>query len=224
MIEKKTMGYADFGYPQYEAKAVTVMADTESGKVMIYNAGEDGYADWREPNDQEHFYPTVDEARKALDEHRRHLRDMMPKVRQMIEQMDELLDKREPMPKDADEDEWRKEHPEWFSREDYLPYRYAHEGESTYDSRRAARLDKENDMLIWALRTGMLNIRADQVRISDVESVKWGDDCAQIVLKGGREIKTVGDFDLNVVRYIFGGNASGYTYTRLKRDEDGSEE
>lgn len=224
MIEKKTMGYADFGYPQYEAKAVAVMADTESDKVVIYKPGEDDETNWEEPNDQEHFYPTVEDAQQALEQHRRELRGMMPKVKQWIIQMDNLREGLDEKPKGTAEDEWRKAHPEWFSREDYLPYRYAHSDDDGYQRRRANRLEKERDMLVWALRSAMLSIRADQVRIADVLRVKWGKDCAVLVMKDGREVKTVGDYDLNVVRYIFGSNASDYTYTQLKRDSENDED
>ena len=36
MIEKKTMGYVDFEYPNYAATAVTAIVNTETNEVEIY--------------------------------------------------------------------------------------------------------------------------------------------------------------------------------------------
>lgn len=224
MIEKKTMGYADFGCPQYEAKAVAVMADTESGEVVIYKPDEDDETEWLEPYyDQEHFFPTVEEAQQALEQHRRELREMMPKVQQWVEQMDHLREGMKEKPEDADDDEWRKAHPEWFSREDYLPYRYSSSGGSFW-RKESDRLENERNLLLQVIRTGFVSIRGNQVRIGDVESVRWGENRAELTLKGGRTVETAKDYEKNVVGYLFGQNVSGYTYTRLNRkEEDGDE-
>ena len=222
MIEKKTMGYADFGYPQCEAKAVAVMTDTESGKVVIYKPCEDDETTWEEPNDQEHFYPTVEDAQQALERHRRELREMMPKVKQWIIQMDELRNGLDRKPDGADEDEWRKAHPEWFSCEDYLPDRYCSGG--SYWLEESDRLVYERNLLLQVIRTGFVNIRGNQVRIDDVESVCWGRYRAELVLKGGRTVDTAKNYEFNVVCDLFGANVSGYTYPRLNRKaEDGDE-
>ena len=64
MIEKKTMGYVDFEYPQYEAVAATVIVDTETGKVETYNQGDD---EWYKPDEKDRFYPTLEEANAAYE-------------------------------------------------------------------------------------------------------------------------------------------------------------
>ena len=219
MIEKKTMGYVDFDYPQCDAKAVTVMADTETGQVEARRSTDDEDDDWYTPRMSDHYYPTIDEAQKALEDHRKELRELMPKVRNWVEQMDHLSYGLEKMPEKADEDEWRKTHPDFFTREDYLPYQYARKNDTTWKDRKISRLEKMNRMLTDVAVTGFLNIRGDQFRIDDVEHVRWGEECAELILKNGLAVKTAGDYDYNVVCALFGSNVSTYTYTRLKKEE-----
>lgn len=220
MIEKKTMGYVDFGYPQYEAKTVTVMTETETGVVELFKPEEDS-SEWQQPDENEHFYATLQEAQEALAARRKELRELMPRVKEWVEQMDNLRETVKEKPgEDDDEYEWRKEHPEYFSKHDYLPYRYAKRGDDDYYEGEFNRCRKERDMIVGLFRTGFLNIRGDQFRLSDVESVRWGNGCAEVVLKGGKAVKTVADFDYNVVGYLFGQNVSGFTYTRLEKDKE----
>ena len=218
MIEKKTMGYADFGYPQYEAKVVTVMADTETGVVELYKPEEDDDA-WQQPNDNEHFYPTLDEAQQALEAHRKELRELMPKVKEWVRQMDCLREMQDRMPDDVDEEEWRKDHPDFFDKEDFVPYNFAHSGESSYYQKYSARIEKEEKLLIQVIRYGMLTLKADTFRIEDVRQVRWGNERAEVLLTDDRTIETADKWEFNVVEYLFGGNIGGYTYTRLNKQE-----
>ena len=218
MIEKKTMGYADFGYPQYEAKVVTVMADIETGVVELYKPEEDDDA-WQQPNDNEHFYPTLEDAQQALEAHCKELRELMPKVKEWVRHMDCLREKQESMPDDADEEEWRKEHPDYFNREDFLPYDIAHSGDSKYYQRRANYLENENKLLAQAAVLGTLTLKADTFRIEDVKQVRWGNERVEVLLTDGRTVDTADRWEFNVVAQLFGGNIGSYTYTRLNKNE-----
>ena len=62
------------------------------------------------------------------------------------------------------------------------------------------------------------NLTRGQARC-DVEHVRWGEECAELILKNGLAVKTAGDYDYNVVCALFGSNVSTYTYTRLKKEE-----
>ena len=218
MIEKKTMGYADFNYPQYEAKVVTVMADTETGLVELYRP-DDEENDWQQPNDNEHFYPTLDEAQEALQAHRKELRELMPKVAKWVSQMDNLREKQERMPDDADKDEWREKHPDYFTRDNFLPYNIAHNSESNYYQRHSNYLEKENKLLAQAAVLGTLTLKADTFRIDDVKYVRWGNERAEVLLKDDRTVETADKWEFNVVARLFGGNIGSYTYTRLNKKE-----
>lgn len=218
MIEKKTMGYADFGYPRYEAKVVTVMADTETGLVELYRPDdEENY--WQQPNDNEHFYPTLDEAQEALQAHRKELRELMPKVREWVRQLDCLREMCDRMPDDADEEEWRENHPDYFDKGDFLPYDIAHNGERNYYQYHSDYLEKENKLLAQAAVLGTLTLKADTFRIDDVKYARWGNERAEVLLKDDRTIETADKWEFNVVARLFGGNIGSYTYTRLNKKE-----
>ena len=218
MIEKKTMGYADFNYPQYEAKVVTVMADTETGVVELYKPDEDE-SGWDTPNKHEHFYPTLEDAQQALDAHRKELREMMPKVAEWVSQIDNLRETLERKPDDVDEDEWREQHPEYFTRDNFLPYDIAHTGDSRYYQRRANYLEKENKLLAQVAVLGTLTLRANTFRIEDVTNVRWGNERAEVLLKDNQTIETADRWEFKVVEYLFGSNIGAYTYTRLNKQE-----
>jgi len=218
MLEKKTMGMADFNNPQYDAQSVAVIADAETGKVEMYLSNDDD--EWYKAEGRHHFYATQQEAQQALEEHRRELRRLMPQVKQWIDQMDHLL---EAVPKKEDglgDDEMRQKHPGYFTREDYLPYRYARKNKDDYDYRRANRLDKENTLLVQAATLGTLTVMADTFRTDDVVQVRWGDERAELTLTDNRTVETACDYEYNVVKYLYGGNPSSYTYTRLNKKSD----
>jgi len=218
MLEKKTMGMFDFDSPQFDAESVAVIADAETGKVETYfdNDGEE----WYPAKDRHHFYATQQEAQQALEDHRRELRRLMPQVKQWILQMEDLL---EAVPEKEDglsDDEMRQKHPDYFTREDFLPYHYAHKYDDSNDCLRANRLDKENTLLIQAATRGTLTVKGDTFRTDDVMQVRWGNERAELVLTDNRTVETACDYEYNVVGHLYGGNASGYTYTQPDRNGD----
>lgn len=218
MLEKKTMYMADFGRPQYDAESVAVIADAETGKVEIY-FDNDGY-EWNKVEDYHHFYATQQEAQQALEEHRRELRRLMPQVKQWIFQMVNLLDI---LPKKEDglsDDEMRQKYPGYFTRKDFLPDYYVDKRGIDYEYRRAERLDKENMLLVQAATRGTLTLKGDTFRTDDVVQVRWGNERAELELTDKRTVETARDYEYNVVKYLFGGNPSGYTYARLNKNGD----
>lgn len=217
MLEKKTMGMADFGYPQYDAQSVAVIADAETGKVGMYLDNDDD--EWYKVKDCHHFYATQQEAQQALEEHRRELRRLMPKVKQWVIQMDNLLDIVPAKEDGLSDDEMRQKHPDYFTNDDYLPHRYTSKNDD-YDYRRAGRLDKENTLLVQAATRGTLTVKGDTFRTDDVVQVRWGNELAELELTDHRTVETARDYEYNVVKYLFGGNPSGYTYARLNKNGD----
>ena len=217
MLEKKTMGMADFGYPQYDAQSVAVIADAETGKVEMYLDNDDD--EWYKAEDRHHFYATQQDAQQAQEEHRRELRRLMPKVKQWVIQMDNLLDIVPEKEDGLSDDEMRQKNPDYFTNEDFLPYRYTRKNDD-YDYRRANRLDNENTLLVQAATRGTLTVRADTFRTDDVVQVRWGDERAELVLTDNRTVETACDYEYNVVKYLYGDNPSNYTYPRLNRKSD----
>ena len=207
MIEKRTMGYVDFEYPNLEAVAKTVMFDTEENKVVIYHIGDGD--DWCEPNCSEHFFGTVEEAANALEEHKRWLVAKMDDVKQYLSSMNNWGQIK------------KEDDPLYHLYSDYLPYPYSkvHESDNYY-ARRSDRLENENKLLVQAIRCGTLSIRAVTFNIKDIVYVKWGNERAELHLTGDRKTETADEWEFNVVRYLFGGNISNYTYTHLDNNNN----
>ena len=209
MLEKRTMGYVDFAYLCYDAKAVTAVYDTESGKVELYRPDEDSN-EWYSPNEREHFFGTVEEAAKALDEQKHKMIAKMKEVKDYIDAMGEW----EP---DKDENS-----PFHFDRQDYLPYHIWRNtyGDDNWTERERQRLAKENKYLKDIIATGFINIHGDTFRTEDVQRICWGKEKAELVLKDGKKVTTCSETERNIVKLIYGSNTSECTYTRLDDDED----
>lgn len=207
MIEKKTMGYADFAYPNYESKVVTVIVDSETGKVELYRLYEDG-SEWYTPNKYDHFYPTIEDATDALKKHQQEMFDKMGKVKDYIEVMNNWKDNM------TDDD------PLHFNEEDYLPSRnFSRRIKASYWESRFNEVSNINDYLLDIVRTGFINIKGDSFKVKDIKYIKWGEKKAEIILTDDRKIETGNNTEFDIVKFLIGKNNSHYTYTRLN-DKD----
>ena len=202
MIEKKIMGYVDFRYPHIEAKAVPVIVNNETGKVELFRQYEDE-PEWCEPSEGEHFYPTVESANEALEQHKRNLYDRMEEVRKYVISMNNWFDGKE------NDDEYT------FKDEDYLPPRNQRDTSDNYWRKEYEREGKLNKYLVEALHTAFVNISGDSFRMKDVDHVRWGKNTTEIILTTGRTIKTSSEVELEVVKILFGRNYSNRTYSGL---------
>ena len=209
MIEKKTMGYVDFEYPNYAATAVTAIVNTETNEVEIYQPDETS-RDWYTPKKADHFYPTVGEATEALEKFKKEMIAKMPEVKSYLETMRNWFESTD------EEDEIQ------FKEEEYLPYCYRPDNDDYY-KKRNKELDKENDYLLDIIRTGFINAGGDTVKVEDIEQIKWGADKAELCLKGDRKARTCNPTELNIITKIFGHNFSGFTYKRLNEKPNGTE-
>ena len=201
MIEKKTMGYVDFEYPNYEAVAVTAIVNTETNEVEIYQPDETS-RDWYTPKKADHFYPTVGEATEALEKFKKDMIAKMPEVKSYLETMRNWFESTN------EEDEIQ------FKEEEYLPYCYRPDHDDFYKER-YKELDKEIDYILDIIRTGFINVGGDTVKVEDIEQIKWGTDKAELCLKGDHKARTCNPTELNIITKIFGHNFSGFTYKRL---------
>lgn len=200
------MGYVDFGYPDNEAQAVTVIIDSETGNVDTYRIRDE----WYTPSETDHFYDTVEKAAEALDAYKHELIAKMKDIRKDLHALSEW---------EPDEDVNDQFH---FNRRDYLPYSiwavaYGHEG-----SWRNLYLEKkkENRYLRDIIRTGFMNVRGESFRREDVERIAWGVGKVELTLKGGRKVTTCNNTEFEVVCFLFGENSSEYCYKRLNEPED----
>lgn len=201
MIEKKTMGYVDFEYPQCEAKAVAVIIDSETGKVELYRPDENDN-DWYATKELEHFYPTVDEANTALKKYRNDLLSRMGEVKQYVEIMNNWLVEQE-----GDNQK--------FEERDYLPSKNRRGSRDSYYEKEYERVDKLNDYLIAIIRTGFINIKGESFKVEDVKHIKWGKYRAELILTDDRHIESGHLYEFDVIKYLFGSNFSQYTFPRL---------
>ena len=203
MIEKKTMGYADFEYPGVEAKAVPVFVDSETGEVLLCNPYDDD-DEWHKPGKKDHFYPTVDEANLAIKQLRQELFNMMGEVKDHIITMNNWL---------GCEDE---DSPLHFTEEDYLPHRNrVQTGRNSYYEKEYYRVDKMNNYLLDIIRTGFINIKGCSFKVEDVRHIKWGKNKAEIVLTDNRVALTDSETEFSIIKLLFGKNYSNFTYRRL---------
>lgn len=206
MIEKRTMGYVDFGFPDIEAQAVTVIIDSETGKVDTYRIRDE----WCTPSETDHFYDTVEKAAEALDEYKHELIAKMKDIRKDLHALSEW---------EPDEDV---NDPFHFNRRDYLPYSLWAGAYGDEDSWRNLYLEKkkENRYLRDIIRTGFMNVRGESFRREDVERIAWGMRKVELTLKGGRMVTTCNNTEFEVVCFLFGENSSEYCYKHLNEPED----
>ena len=207
MIEKKSMAYADFAYLCFEARVVTVIVDSETGKVELYRPNEDE-SDWYTPTKYDHFYPTIEEATDALTKHRQEMFDKMGEIKSYIEVMNNWV-------YDVADDD-----PLHFTEEDYLPSRNVSIREkNSYWEKRYNSVCKENKYLLDIIRTGFISIKGDSFKVEDIKHIKWGKEKAEIILADDRTIKTGNNTEFNIIEYLFGENNSNFTYTRLNEED-----
>lgn len=198
MYEKKTMWYADFAYPQCEARPVTTMCNCKTGEVELYCQNEDN--EWSSPADLDKFYNTVEEANDALEKWKQSLHGKMKETRQYITIMKNWSDG------------MKEDDPLFFSEDDYQPYRYSNE---SYYKKRYNITSDELDLLLNFMRTGFINIHGDSFKKEDVESIKWGKSKAEISLECGKKVETHYESEFVVVGFLFGQNVSCCTYKSL---------
>jgi hypothetical protein len=207
MIEKKTMGYADFAYPAYEAKVVTVIVDSETGKVELYRP-EENESDWYTPNKNEHFYPTIEDATDALKKHKQEMFDKMGEVLNYIKVMNTW------------QEYMKVDDPLYFTEDDYLPScNLSRRNNSSFWEKRFNDASNINDYLLDIVRTGFINIKGDSFKVKDIKHIKWGEKKAEIILTDDRKIETGNNTEFDIVKFLVGKNNSHYTYTRLN-DKD----
>lgn len=96
---------------------------------------------------------------------------------------------------------------------DYIPEHYLNDSyyESYYD---------RYDNLIRYVDTGMLNINAVSFTKDSIVEIKWGEDCAEIVLKNGSKVRTYTKNELNLIVDLFGSNYSDRVFTDIKLEKD----
>lgn len=207
MIEKRTMGYANFAYPGMEVEPVTVIINTETGKVEIFEVEDE----WYPAKETDHFYDTVEQAVNALDDYKRELIGKMEKVKTYLEVMSEW----EP---DKDENS-----PFHFDRQDYLTdtlWCYTYDRDNTLSGRECERLFKENKYIREYIRTGFLNIRGNSFMKNDVIHIRWGKEKAELMTRDGGRVTTCNETEFSIVKMIFGNNTSRHTYNRLNDSDE----
>ena len=179
--------------------SVTVLFDVKKSKVLnyAYRDGEDFYA----VEKNTHFFHTEQEANAWLEKHRLWLLEMMPKVRDFLQEMSNLC---------ATEDFM-------FERSDFLPPYY--QNNEDHYQRRYYFKDKMVDILSNVCRTQMLCINGTTFPLNQVYSVNWCRGKAEINLSDGSfagrtVVTTNSEEELEVVKILFGENTSGMQFKR----------
>ena len=207
MLEKRTMWVNWKNCPQDDPYTVTVLIDSESKEVHFY--GED---ELHQPNGLQVFYDTKEEAEAGREQIKHWLMDKMPEVKAYLDIMDDVC-------QDKDENSFFR-----FKLVDFLgcfAYKVERFNKYSYSDEDYNTLDSLIDLMTDYIHTGFLTIMADSFRAEDVERIKWGSERAEIVLKGGKSIKTCNAPERMLIQKLFGRKRSQYSYTHLdKEDKD----
>lgn len=96
---------------------------------------------------------------------------------------------------------------------DYIPEHYLNDNyyKSYYD---------RYDNLIRYVNTGVLNINAESFTKDSIVEIKWGEDCAEIVLMNGSKVRTYTEQEFDLITDIFGINYSDRVFTDIKLEKD----
>ena len=207
MLEFRTMGYADFYYPNHDAENTAVIYDTEKERVKLFRSymdDEDSSQDeWRVPGEDDHFFPTKEEAAQALDNRRKELFDKMAEVKKYVKMMED----------------WEVEEGEPFYHEysDYLPYTIAYSlSDDNWVEKERSKFKKRLRYLVDYVQTGFMNIGARTFRKEDVECVRWGSEKARLCIKDDVRAITIDETERWFVEIIFGENNGGNVFPDLE--------
>lgn len=205
MIEKKTMWYYDFAYPEIEPKIASVYVNTDTNKVEVYNTEGDTYT--ATTNDR--FYNTKVEAFDAMAKRIQELKDMMPTIKDHLNALSNC--------ENDDGKVLGHEYNDFLGDYGHKVRRY-----QRYDCTRKEYNDVDTlaDLLTDLLRTGFLNVKADSFRRDDVEQIKWGSEHAEAVLKNGKLIKTSNISEYWLLERVFGRNHSSFNYKYLSKEKE----
>lgn len=207
MIEKRIMGHMNTNYPYVEASEATVIMDTETGEVINY-CEKDG-CEWYSPSKDDCFYPEIESAKLALDSYRNQLISKMDDVMRYLCIMNSWYN-------NLDKDSKIQ-----FSEKDYLPY--DNQTDPRSQNRLLGRYNREvkkNNNLRRIIRTGFININANNIRFDDINRIRWGKIKVEIVLKNGVSIRTCNEDEFDLIEDLFGINDSGYAYQDLNDKEN----
>lgn len=180
--------------------------DSLNGQLVVYH--EKDCTDYYNPKDfNESYFDTLEEAEDARRESILKLTAQMPDVLKYVQRMDSLSENNDVRP---------------FQRDEYLG-RYGVICESYY-KQQYYRLQGYVNQLKQYIRTGMITVRGITFRPKDVETIKWcrhnetpestdGMSRDYVVIKIGDKIfSSYNDYDLFIVKMVFGENYSGRIY------------
>ena len=193
MIEKRTFWIVE-SYDQ-EIESVAALYDTASNMVLTYKYSDDTNAYFRSPRKDMKFYETQEEAATALEEHRKYLREMMPKVKEFLDEIEGM----EPT------DEFT------FERRDYLPDNMLYYEDNYLE--RYRRQSKIVSILTTVCRQQKLCINGCTFPLNLVRRVNWNYMKAELVLSDGSfgsssTVTTHTREEFEAIKILFGENTS----------------
>ena len=215
MIEQRDMWVVE---SNLSIKPIVAVYDTEkqqptayryasrtSTKAFPYSVGD---------YQQERYFATEGEAVNWRNEKVKRLREMMPRVKEFVDEMNNIGNDNEFLPH-------KNEDYGWPDDEDDDDGYY-----DDYEKYKAAFL-----LLADAMKTGFLNVCAETVRLSEVVGIEWdqerwkkkdadGDeyeksrDRATLCLRDGKKLQTLKEYERLAVEAIFGENRSGRVFVK----------
>lgn len=214
MIELRNMWIVEINL---EIQPIVAIYDLDKNEVVAYRyASKKDFGGFNydpKRHKRERYFNTEGEAVDYRNEKVAYLKEMMPKVKEFACDMSCIDNDSEFLPhKNADYG--------WPDNDDN---KYGYYEDYTNQLNRCR-------LILSAWRTGMLNLNAETVRISDVKRIEWnehrwkGEDdytnsfkTATLHLADGRTITTHKKFEHAAVEDIFGGNFSGRIYVKEGR-------
>ena len=197
MIEKRTLWTVVSDDQVIES--VAALYDTASNKVLTFKYNTSDY--YSTPDEGTIFYETKEEAETALKEHQKWLRDMMPKVKEFLYEIEDIN------PTDDFD----------FDRADYLPYSLMSNGK--YFNDRLKESQKIISYLTTVCRQQKLCINGCTFPINQVRRVNWYRGKVELELTdgsfgGNSSVTTSNKEEYEVVQILFGENTSNAYYNR----------
>ena len=224
MIEQRNMWVVE---SNLEIQPIVAIYDLDKNEVVAYRYASKeyfgGFNNDPKRYKRERYFNTEGEAVDYRNERVAYLKEMMPKVKEFARDMSCISNDNEFLPHKNNDYGWPDDDDNGGGYyQDYRNQLY------------------RCDLILTAWRTGMLNLNAETVRISDVKRIEWNehrwkdeDDytdsfkTATLHLADGRTITTRKGFEYLAVENIFGENFSGRVYVKHGRpkflEEDNDE-
>ena len=192
--------------PDLRKKHVDVLYDKDNGNISNYCSNDDN--DFYSLYEGLLFYESEKEADKYIQERLNYLMGKDKEVLDLIAEMYLITTDN------------KKLNCQFKTVKDVYKWCDDHSNERTYLRKQVENYKNVISRLCHALKSGYLNIDAYTFQVEDVTLIKWlscekdGKKEVEITLSNGKTIDVTNETELDIIRYVYGENSSGYVYKK----------